>query len=222
MKIIIIGGRGTSTVIADQMTDAHDRFGMDIEVIGFALDDLSGGNQIAGYPIICGIRELHKKYESFSDIRYVYCLYKSTLIRQRTELLHSLNLPLERFCNFVHPTVTKVQSVRMGYGNVVLANSVINSNVILGNYNIINSGTLIEHDTIIGNNNFIAGHACLGSGLRIGNMNFIGLNSSIKTFTRIGDGNLIGMSSNVTRCIEDNTIVVGNPARPFVKNDFNG
>ena len=31
MKIIIIGGRGTAIVIADQMYDAHKRFGMDIE-----------------------------------------------------------------------------------------------------------------------------------------------------------------------------------------------
>lgn len=28
MKVVIIGGRGTASVIADQMYDAHCRFGM--------------------------------------------------------------------------------------------------------------------------------------------------------------------------------------------------
>lgn len=31
MKVILIGGRGTAIVVADQMFDAHERFGMDVE-----------------------------------------------------------------------------------------------------------------------------------------------------------------------------------------------
>lgn len=218
MKIIIIGGRGTPTVIADQMTDAHDRFGMDIEVLGFALDDLSGGNTIAGYPILCGIRELHEKYGQYEDVRYVYNLYRSDVIKERTELLYSLNFPIERFCNFVHPSVMLARSARMGYGNILLANVVINSNVILGNFNTFNSGTLVGHDTVIGNNNFFAAQVCVGSSLKIGDMNFVGLNSSVKNCITVGNLNLVGMASNVTKNLDDGTIVVGNPAKPFMKN----
>lgn len=36
MKIIIIGGLGTSMVIADPIYDAHERYQVDIEVIGLA------------------------------------------------------------------------------------------------------------------------------------------------------------------------------------------
>ena len=38
-KVVIIGGKGTAVVIAEQIYDAHARFGMDIEVLGFAFDD---------------------------------------------------------------------------------------------------------------------------------------------------------------------------------------
>ena len=33
MKVILIGGRGTAIVIADQIHDANKRYGMDIEVL---------------------------------------------------------------------------------------------------------------------------------------------------------------------------------------------
>ena len=52
MKIVIIGGRGTAIVVADQIYDAHQRFGMDVEVLGLALDDHSGGDDVSGYPIL--------------------------------------------------------------------------------------------------------------------------------------------------------------------------
>jgi hypothetical protein len=51
-KIVLIGGRGTAIVIADQINDARVRFGVPIEVLGLALDDISGGPSISDYPII--------------------------------------------------------------------------------------------------------------------------------------------------------------------------
>ena len=64
MKIIFIGGRGTAIVIADQIFDAHQRYGMDIEVLGLALDDHSGGDSISGYPILCDIKDVYDKYKA--------------------------------------------------------------------------------------------------------------------------------------------------------------
>lgn len=51
-KIIIIGGRGTAVVIADQIHDAKQRYNVPIEMLGLALDELSGGDSISGYPIL--------------------------------------------------------------------------------------------------------------------------------------------------------------------------
>lgn len=218
MKVIIIGGRGTSTVIADQITDAHERFGMNIEVLGFALDDLSGGTSIAEYPILCGIRELHEKYGQYTDVNYIYCLYRSDVIKERSDLLYSLNFPIEKFCNFIHPSSLVTRSAQMGHGNVFLANVVINSNVRIGNFNIFNTGTIVCHDSMVGNNNFFAAHICVGSSTNIGNTNFIGMKSTIRGNLNIGNNNYIGMGSNVVKIIQNNTLVYGNPAREHTKN----
>lgn len=211
-KIVIIGGRGTAIVIADQIYDAQARFNQNIEVIGLSLDDLSGGNEINGYPILCPIKQLYEKYKSFNDVKFIYSLYRPDLMRERTQILYELNIPLEKFINFIHPTVMVARSVKMGKGNVFLANTVINCNAEIGNFNTVNSGTLLGHDIQIGNNNYFAGQVCIGSGLNIGDQNFIGLNTSVRNGIKIGNNNVVGMSSNITKDVDDNNILFGNPA----------
>lgn len=212
-KVIIIGGRGTAIVIADQIYDAHNRFGMQIEVLGLALDDRSSGNEISGYPILCGIRELYEQYGRYEDVKFIYSLYRPDVIHERTEILKSLSIPSEKFMNFIHPSVMLAKSACIGYGNIILANVVVNCNVKMGNFNTVNSGTLLGHDIIIGNNNYFAGQVCVGSGLVIGNENFIGLNSSIRNGITIGNENVVGMSSNITKNVGDKNILYGNPAQ---------
>lgn len=212
IKIIIIGGRGTAIVIADQIYDANKRFGYKAEVLGLALDDLSGGNEISGYPILCGIRELYEKYKSYSDVKFIYSLYRPDVMKERTQLLYDLQIPIERFVNFIHPSVMLARSAEMGFGNVLLANVVMNCNAKIGNFNTVNSGTLLGHDIKIGDNNYFAGQVCVGSGLEIGHQNFIGLNSSIRNGLSIGNNNIVGMASNITKDVSDNNVLYGNPA----------
>lgn len=211
-KIIIIGGRGTAIVIADQIYDAQQRFGVNMEVIGLALDDLSGGNSVSGYPILCGIQELYEKYGKYNDVKFIYSLYRPDVMRERTKILYDLNIPTEKFCNFIHPSVMVAKSAKIGYGNVLLANVVVNCNAVIGNFNTVNSGTLLGHDIEIGNNNYFAGQVCVGSGLSIGNENFIGLNTSIRNGITIGNNNIVGMSSNITKSVENGMVLYGNPA----------
>lgn len=212
-KIIIIGGIGTAIVIADQIYDAHKRFGKEIEVIGLALDDLSQGYEINGYPILCPIKKVYEKYKKYDEVKFIYSLYRPDVMKERTKLLYDLNIPLEKFTNFIHPSVMVARSAKIGKGNVFLANVVINCNAIIGNFNTVNSGTLLGHDIEIGSNNYFAGQVCVGSGLLIGNQNFIGLNTSIRNGIRIGNNNIVGMSSNLTKDVGSDNVIFGNPAK---------
>lgn len=217
-KIVIIGGKGTAVVIAEQIHDAANRFGMDIEVLGFAFDDPAYKNGINGWPVLCGTREAYDKYKNDGSVRFVYQLYRYDLLKERIALRDSLGIPPDRYLNFVHPSAYVARSANLGCGNIVLANCAINNNVQLGNFNTMNSNALIGHDTIIGDNNFIAAHACIGSSIRIGSGNFTGLNCSIKNYCTIGNNNIIGMASNVVKSIEDDMVMVGNPAKAIREN----
>lgn len=212
-KIILIGGRGTAIVIADQITDAQKRFNAPIEMIGLALDDFSGGDAISGYPILCGIKELYEKYGKYGDIKFLYSLYRPDCMDERTKILYDLNIPKEKFTNFIHPSVMLAKSAIIGIGNVFLANVVVNCNAVIGSFNTVNSGTLLGHDIKIGDNNYFAGQVCVGSGLHIGNRNFFGLNTSIRNGISIGDSNVVGMASNITKDVTDYNVLYGNPAQ---------
>lgn len=216
-NVVIIGGKGTAVVIAEQIYDAQMRFGKDIEVLGFAFDDSAYSAGINGWPVLCGTREAYAKYKNDKSVKFVFALYRSDLLEERIALRESLGIPIERFLSFIHPTAYVAKSAKLGQANIILANCAINCNVVLGNFNTMNTNSLIGHDTIVGNNNFIAAHTCIGSGLIIGNGNFTGLNCSIRNFVQMGDYNLIGMASNVVKNVSDHITLVGNPAKPLNK-----
>ncbi len=217
MKIIIIGGRGTPTVIADQIEDARTRCGMNIEVLGLALDDLSGGPSVNGYPILCPIRELHEQYGKYDDVKYIYQLYRMDVLKERSKILYELDFPAEKYCNFIHPSVMIARSVNIGYGNVILCNCSVNTNSRIGNFNTFLYGTHFGHDTTMGNNNFVASQACIGSGLHIGDMNFVGLKATLGNNIHIGNRNIVGQCSNVLKELSDDLTVIGNPAHILKK-----
>lgn len=216
-NVIIIGGKGTAVVIAEQIYDAQYKYGMDIEVLGFAFDDPDYSKGINGWPILCGTKEAYNKYKEDESVKYVFALYRSDLIRERIALRDSYGIPADRFLSFVHPTAYVSKSVVMGKGNIILANCAINSNAQLGDFNTLQTGTLIGHDTKLGDSNFFAAHTCIGSNIKIGSGNFSGLNCCVKNFVQMGNYNLIGQCANVVKNVEDSTVLVGNPAKPLVK-----
>lgn len=220
MKIIVIGGKGTAVNIAEQIVDAHRTYGGKTEFLGFAFDDPAFGDNINGHPILCKTTDLNAMYGHYTDIGFLYALYKPDRMKERVQLLKSYGIPREKFCNFIHPSCYISKSCKMGFGNVVLSHSSIQANVTLGDFNIINSNVVVEHDTILHSNNFIAASTCLGSFINVANGVFIGLNSTVRECVRIEDYAFVGMSSNVLNNIDAERIVIGNPAKEYKKNHF--
>ncbi len=216
-KIIVIGGKGTAVIIAEQIYDTQQRFGKKIEFLGFAFDDEAFGDSINDFPILCKTYNAYKEYGKYEDVKFIYSLYRPDLLKERVALRESYNIPLDKYYTFIHPSALVTRSVKMGVGNVILANTVVNSNAVIGNFNTINVNCLIGHEAVIGNNNFFAGHVTLGSNTKMGKGNFIGVNSSLKNFITIGDDSIVGMCSNATKDIETGQVVYGNPAKVMNK-----
>ena len=89
-------------------------------------------------------------------------------------------------------------------------------------YNVtVNFNSNIGHHTKIGNNSFISSMVNIGGNVKIGSHVFIGMGVQIKEGVTIGDNAVVSMGSVVHKNIPSGLIAMGNPARPFLKNDKN-
>ncbi len=100
--------------------------------------------------LFCGwTKEAYEKFKDDADIKFVFAMYRSDLLKERIQLRDNLNIPKERYLSFIHPTAYVAKSVRMGQANIVLANCSINCNAVLGDFNTMNTNSSIGHDTVL-------------------------------------------------------------------------
>jgi len=89
----------------------------------------------------------------------------------------------------------------------------------IGSNNIIMAHSHIGHDVIVGDNCEISTSSVIGGYVEIGNNSKIKLNVTIRNRKKIGENCIIGMGSVVVKDVESGLTIVGNPAKPLIKNN---
>lgn len=117
----------------------------------------------------------------------------------------------------VHPSSSLARTVVIGEGTFVARNVAVNPLVSVGKNSILNTSCTIEHECIIGNNVHIAPGAVLAGNVVINDGVFIGANAVVKQGISIGRNATIGAGSVILRNVEENQVVVGNPARILLR-----
>lgn len=114
------------------------------------------------------------------------------------------------------PTLGKVV-----IGNNVEVNSCANiscgsaGNTTIGDYVKIDSLVYIGHDVTIERNVEIPAGAIVGGFDILKEGSYVGINATLRNRIVLGKNAFVGMGAVVTKSVEDNLTVVGNPARPF-------
>ena len=211
-KIIIIGGGSSAIIVAENIQNAKDACGSQIEVLGLAYDKGNIGDDVLGYPIVSNVAEAYTRYKRFEDVKFIFQQYDMQNMKEAIEFKDSLEIANNKYCNFIHPSTMLSRSAQLGIGNVVLSHCAINPKAYIGNFNSIMTHVTIGHDAIVGDYNLVATQSVV-SNLVMGSRNFIGMNTATNNKIRIGDDCMIGMCSNVQKDVESGSIVYGNPAK---------
>ena len=121
--------------------------------------------------------------------------------------------------NVIHPSAILSEYIKIGYGNLIMSNVVINNGTNIGNSIIINTGSIIEHDNIINDYSQIAPSVTCCGYVNIGKYSFIGANSIIIPNIIIENDSTIGAGTVVIKNVESYCLIVGNPG--IVKKYYN-
>lgn len=207
-KILILGGKGTASVIAHSIIHANDIGYNKAQFVGYVNDN---ENEIEGYPVIGKFSEIKDLVEQ--GYYFINTVYKMGGQDERIEKFEGLNIPDERLFTFIHPLSYVASTAELGPGCVVLANSAISPSTKIGKCCLVLNNVNIGHDNIIGNYVKFTANSSVGGDLIIGDGSWFGLNCTVRGKLKIGEKSVVGIGAVVTKNIGNNEIWVGNPAK---------
>ena len=207
-RIIILGTGGNCIDILDTINESKpiSRY----ECVGFLDDDeRKWGKDYHGVSVLGPLHSAQK----YPDHFFVNGIGSPSNFWKKRMILSKTSIPDERFETIIHPSASVSSMARLGYGTVVFQNVTITSNVRIGNHVVVLPNSVLSHDDLIGDYTCIAGGVCISGGATVGHSCYLGTNSAIMGNVSIGNCCLIGMGAVVLHNVDDNQVVVGNPAR---------
>lgn len=206
MKLICLGANNPETI---RIVNAIKKVNKDFHFLGFIDNDKKKwGKEFYGYQVFGGtdkVKELVKDGAVFCNLITRDC-------QTRYETSKALVENGAKFINLIHPSVN-LEMIKIGVGNYIQENVILQAEVSIGNNSSIHMGSLIGHETKIGNSVFIA-HGCNLSGkLIIEDGVFIGIGVSILPRLTIGKWSIIGAGAAIIDNVPPYSVVVGVPGK---------
>lgn len=121
--------------------------------------------------------------------------------------------------NIIDRTARISPTVKLGIGVIICEFVSIHAFADVGSGVLIQPGAVIGHDIIIGDYSVMGTYSAPGGECVFGKNTYVGMNATIKEKLTVGNNAIIGMGAVVFRDVEENTVVVGNPARVTKGND---
>lgn len=209
-RVVILGSSGTSLDILDTLRAVNEATGREIyRCIGLLDDNASLKGSVRNGVEVLGPMSL----ASTLDCLVINGVGSSRSFVHKEAITLRTGCPPERFLTVVHPTASVSPTAVLGAGTVVMQNAVICSNARVGSHIVLLPCAVISHDDVIGDYTCIATGVCISGGVRVGKSCYLGCNSAIIENAHVGDYCLVGMGSVVTKDVEANSVVVGNPAK---------
>lgn len=206
-KLLLIGAGGHCKVVLDLLLNSNK-----YEVAG--LIDLKErfGAKIFGIGVVGTDADL----PSFFKAGIRYCFISLGSIGDSRQRLRLYNLVKK--IGFVLPNLISANAlvssrVIIGEGNYIGPGVIINAGIQIGNNCIINTGAIIEHDCRIGDFVHLSPGSVLSGGVIIGNNSHIGTASIIIQNAKIEEDVIIGAGSVVVKNVRKGMVAYGNPCK---------
>ena len=210
-KVLILGGLGNGSVIANALIHAANLGFTEYSFEGFLNDRTQVGDLIESHPVLGRISDISKFIEK--DYYFINTILRIDGQKERLSMFENLKIPDNRLATFIHPMAYVAPNVILSPGTVIMPQVSVSSGTKFGKSCIVMVGATVGHDNNIGDYTHIAAQACVGAYIKIGIGVHVGLNATIRENLTIGKFSTIGMGSVLTKDVGEEEIWVGNPAK---------
>ena len=215
MRIVLIGGGGHAS---DVLGAIEEVCRMDdtrrITVAGILADESIDDRRFRhrGVLQIGSVDEV----KSVDATHYIVCVGFSKGRKAVFSRIHDCGL---QPATIVHPNAYIPKGVPTGSGTVVLSGVSVSPMAEIGNHVYLSHGALIGHDCIIHDFVSVMPGASISGDTVLDDASLIGANATVIQGIRVGKNATVGAGAVVVRDVEDDTTVVGNPAKVLAKRD---
>ncbi|MEL6651354.1 MAG: hypothetical protein AAFQ87_11170 [Bacteroidota bacterium] len=134
-------------------------------------------------------------------------------IKDRIEAVASTASFEKDWVNLFHPSVEVSPYAKLGRGNLIGANTIIQANALFGSFNQVGNYVSIEPDAEIGDYCNIQTGAKIGRGAMLSEGVTVGMGAIIYPGVHLGPGATVGPGSVVLTDVPEREQVFGNPAQ---------
>lgn len=204
--LILIGGGGHCKSVIDVIESTEQ-----YEIVGILDKPELVGQDILGYKVIGSDDDIAKFHEKGASFLITVGQIKSCTVRIKiaTKIAHLGG----SLATVVSPFARVSPWASLGKGVVVMHHALVNASAVVKDHCIINNGALVEHDAYVDEFCHVSTHAVLNGNVSLGKGCFIGSNSVIAHGVKLMSNAVVGAGSVVIRNVDQNIIVIGNPAR---------
>jgi sugar O-acyltransferase (sialic acid O-acetyltransferase NeuD family) len=206
-------GRGVLPLIRQELQASLDSGVCDLVFV----DDRPPAPVVNGHRVLTYSQWLDEPASS----RYINVAIANSRIRE--QLVRRCAADEVQFIEVRAANVVQLDDVQLGEGAVLCPFVTLTSNIRIGQHFHANIYSYVEHDCVVGDFvTFAPGVKCNGH-VHIEDHAYIGAGAVIKQGRPdaplvIGRGAVVGMGAVVTQSVAPGVTVVGNPARPLIKN----
>ena len=204
MKAVIIGAGAQGRVVRDILVDA----GKFADILFIDDNPRMFGKSMNGSKVAGDLKYLLR--QNPARIQAHVALGNPVLRLRIAEKIRKQGI---RLLNAIHPSAVIIKSAVIGVGNMIGANVVINSNTKIGNNTVINTAAVVEHDCLIEDGASISPCTLLSGRVKVKEGGFICASAVILPRITIGKYAVVGAGAVVLKDVEDNSTVVGIPAK---------